>query len=257
MPIGCVSLIPTIITDLIPRKPKKILDAGIGMGLWGAAVRQWLDMGAPRALRGDTGQVADAHGLRGVGRQKWGTYLMGIEGFSKYRNPCWDLYDYIHEMSIQEYLMTHHNDKFDAILLLDVLEHFRDWEGRDYVHMLQERLTPGGVIYIGTPGVWIEQGAAYGNKFERHQSLWTAEDLRSMGFDIAEITVERIERRDPLGTSNLPPRVTYQFDGAGPDPWGNRMLLAKWHAVPDAGSNVGGGAGERAGDATPNPSDPT
>jgi len=46
----------------------------------------------------------------------------------------------------------------------------------------------------------MEQGAAYGNEFERHRSLWTAEGLRGAGFEV--------------------------LNAGEPDRFGNQMLLA-------------------------------
>ena len=48
--------------------------------------------------------------------------------------------------------------------------------------------------------VWMEQEDAYGNEFERHRSLWTAEELRGAGFEVLE--------------------------AGEPDRFGNQMLLA-------------------------------
>ena len=61
----------------------------------------------------------------------------------------------------------------------------------------QER---GGQLFAGTPAVWVEQVAAYGNDLERHRSLWTAENLRGAGFEVV--------------------------DDGEPDRFGNQMLLA-------------------------------
>ena len=33
------------------------------------------------------------------------------------------------------------------------------------------------MLIISTPGVWIEQGDAYGNELERHRSLWHFTDF--------------------------------------------------------------------------------
>ncbi len=221
MPIGCVSLVAPIITDLGPKKPKKILDAGMGMGFWGAALRQWLDMGYTAKRK----KMAD--GTDGTGPlssiQSWPTYLMGIEGFAKYRNHAWGLYDHVHVCSIQEYLATFKTDRFDAILLLDVLEHFTEMDGIGILFELMGRLEPGGTLYVGTPGVWIEQGEAYGNEFERHRSLWKADDLREGRFEIMSLSV--------IG-SGAWDGATYDFEGTERDPWGNQMLLAKWEATP-------------------------
>jgi hypothetical protein len=71
------------------------------MGFYGAVVRQWLDSGV----------------------QPWRTRLIGVEGFAAYRNPCWDMYDEVLVMPIEEFL-DRSTETWDAILLLDVLEHF-------------------------------------------------------------------------------------------------------------------------------------
>jgi len=38
---------------------------------------------------------------------------------------------------------------FDAVVLLDVVEHLMDWRG--WLQLFHERLAPGGVIYLSTP----------------------------------------------------------------------------------------------------------
>lgn len=180
MPIGCFSLVPTIAARLMASKPASVLDLGIGMGFYGAVVRQWLDMGV----------------------KPWKTRLIGVEGFEGYRNPCWDLYDEVFERPIEGYLNAR-AETFDAILLLDVLEHFERDAGSWILTAARHHLTPNGSLYVGTPAVWMDQGAAHGNEFERHRSLWTAEELQRLGFEILE--------------------------NGEVDRWGNRMLLAVGH----------------------------
>jgi hypothetical protein len=48
---------------------------------------------------------------------------VGVEEFAAYRNPCWDLYDEVIPTAIERFLESN-ADTWDAILLLDVLEHF-------------------------------------------------------------------------------------------------------------------------------------
>jgi hypothetical protein len=50
------------------------------------------------------------------------------------------------------------------------------------------------------PAVWIDRGVAYGNKLERHRSIWTSDELQSLGFEL--------------------------LDGRATDCLGNQMLLA-------------------------------
>ena len=161
MPIGCCSLVPAIATQFVLRRPRSVLDLGIGMGFYGAVVRQWLDGGV----------------------QPWRTRLVGVEGFAAYRNPCWELYDEVVESTIEQFVETN-ADPWDAILVLDVLEHFEHAQGEAILSVLRSRLSPGGRLFVGTPAVWMEQGAANGNELERHRSLWTTDELRTIGFKL-------------------------------------------------------------------------
>ena len=161
MPIGCCSLVPTIVTQLQLARPSSVLDLGIGMGFYGAVIRQWLDLGV----------------------RPWRTRLVGVEGFAAYRNPCWELYDEVAVAPIEDFLEAT-TGTWDAILLLDVLEHFEHEKGAEILAYSRRRLSPSGRFYVGTPAVWMEQGAVHGNEFERHRSLWTAEELRATGFHV-------------------------------------------------------------------------
>lgn len=138
-----------------------MLDLGIGMGFYGAAIRQWLDFGI--SIRR--------------------TYLAGVEGFPEYRNPCWDLYDAVFEMTIEEFLAWD-TYVWDAILIMDVIEHFEKQQGIQVIKQAKERIAKDGKLYVGTPAVFIEQGAEYGNELETHRSLWSKDDFVSLGFDL-------------------------------------------------------------------------
>ena len=177
MPIGCTSFVPMIAHELMKHRPASVLDLGIGMGFYGAVVRQWLDLGV----------------------RPWRTCLVGVEGFEAYRNPCWELYDGVVAARIEDYLAMA-GGVWDAILLLDVLEHFKRTAGESVLSAARQRLSANGRLFVGTPAVWMEQGAFYGNELERHRSLWTADELRAVGF-------------------------TVLWDGS-PDTAGNEMLLS-------------------------------
>jgi predicted TPR repeat methyltransferase len=179
MPIGCCSLVPTFATHFALFQPRSVLDLGIGMGFYGAVVRQWLDGGV----------------------QPWRTRLVGVEGFAAYRSPCWDLYDEVIVSSIERFLETN-ADLWDAILVLDVLEHFEHTQGEAILSVLRRKLSPGGRLFVGTPAVWMDQGAAHGNEFERHRSLWTADELRALGFELLDNgTTDRFGNQMLLGAT--------------------------------------------------------
>jgi len=169
MPMGCSSLVPYVVSLLEKQDPLHcILDLGIGMGFYGTAIRQWIDKG----------------------KHPFGTWVVGVEGFPEYRNPAWNLYNQIHVQTIQAYLDNWElsgEKPWDAILLMDVLEHFPKDDGRILLRRIRNQL--GGdtaKLIVGTPAVWMEQGAAYGNALEVHHCWWTAEELAGEGFTIIQ-----------------------------------------------------------------------
>ncbi len=177
MPIGSYALVPHVAHALVRHQPHRVLDLGIGFGLYGAVVRQWLDQGV----------------------RPWRTNLTGVEAFASYRNPTWDLYNLIVINPIQEFLVRDHA-LFDFILLLDVVEHFERPEAIWVLDRCKRLLSPRGCMMVGTPAIFMEQGAVGGNEFERHRSLWTVSDFIERGY--------RIEKN------------------GDPDAFGHQMILA-------------------------------
>ena len=161
MPIGAASELPTIVFHLIDKQPRSVLDLGIGMGMYGAVVRQWLDMGYSES------------GKR--------TILHGVEVFEKYKSPAWNFYDRIDITDILEFEPA---QKYDAILLCDVLEHFTKEQGRALISRVMDWLEVGGSFIITTPAIHCEQGEVYGNAFETHRCVWSASEMSELGFQI-------------------------------------------------------------------------
>ena len=161
MPIGCLSVMSTLAGELVRLQPASVLDLGCGTGFYGAVVRQWLDDGV----------------------RPWKTTLHGVDGFAQYRNPCWALYDVLTVKPIEEYLATERL-RWDAVLLLDVLEHFEHNVGERLLSQMLAILSDRGRLFVATPAVWMEQGAVHENEYERHRSLWTAEEFLNLGFSL-------------------------------------------------------------------------
>jgi SAM-dependent methyltransferase len=153
--------VPHVAYHLAVTRPGRVLDLGIGFGLYGAVVRQWSDLGTWPAK----------------------TWLVGVEGFAAYRNPAWDLYNLVVVDSIENYL-ARASDLFDCILLTDVIEHFPKETGLAVVQGAQRLLERGGSLFVGTPALFCPQEAVYGNEFERHRSVWTAADFVALGFRV-------------------------------------------------------------------------
>jgi len=169
MPIGSFTVIPPIAFELSERKPKSVFDIGIGFGMWGAAVREWVDMGV----------------------YPYKTILHGLEGFPNYSSPLWDLYDRIFVNLLQDFEPV---QKYDFIIFADVLEHFEAQDGAIHLERLKQWLNPGGILLVATPGLFVPQTAVYGNELERHLSFWLPDDLARHGF-----TIIRNEKPDRYG----------------------------------------------------------
>lgn len=160
MPIGCLTSVPYVVNELFAFKPrpKKILDLGVGMGFYGAAIRQWLDVGFVDNFK---------------------TEIYGVEGFAGYKNPCWQMYTRVDVQDIASYLHSKiaNGATFDAIVMTDVIEHFDKQEAFTVLDNVISCLSSPGLFIVSTPGVHMEQGAVYGNEFERHRCLWTVEEF--------------------------------------------------------------------------------
>ena len=173
MPIGSPAAVLPVVKDLHARPSgsiREVLDLGIGFGLWGAMLRNWLDFGV-------------------VSRRTF--RLTGVEAFSQYSNPNWGHYDRVFNLTIDQFLGGRNPAKaYDVILLLDVIEHFDKAKGENLLNSLKPRLSPGGALYVATPSVFYSQGAEYGNQHEVHRSLWTTGDFEAMGFAVLDAPPE-------------------------------------------------------------------
>ena len=169
---------------VLMHNPKTVLDLGIGHGINGAGIRNWLNVGIKENYKQTT--------------------LIGVEGFRQYHSPLWDCYDLVEITTIQDYL-DNSNAQYDCILMTDVLEHFDKDEGNAIINkIVNTKLAPGGILLVSTPAVWIEQGAAYGNELETHRSLWHFTDFIGMpGVDII-----KDGREDDMGYMMLVVKIT-------------------------------------------------
>lgn len=162
MPIGSFEAVPFVVSTLLTMQPRQVLDVGLGFGFYGVSVRTWVDLGV----------------------QPWRTFLVGVEGFSAYRNPLWELYDVIYEQPIETFL-DQHSRQYDVVVAADIIEHFDFSSGHEVLAKLKQRVAPGGRLVVVTPAVFFEQAAVYGNSYEVHRSFWPAEVLRSSGLTLA------------------------------------------------------------------------
>ncbi len=187
MPIGSYSSFRDIMRQVLMHSPKIIYDLGVGHGINGAGIRNWLNVGM-------TSNYKD-------------TKIFGVEGFEQYRSPLWQCYDWVHVVEIIEFIHHHQPCDIDCVLMTDVLEHFEKDAGLSLINRIVSNvLAPGGILLISTPAVWIEQGAAYGNELETHRSLWHFTDFIGM----PGVEIIKDGREDDMGYKMLVVKITKQ-----------------------------------------------
>jgi hypothetical protein len=149
----------TFVGFLMDTRPRSMLDIGLGNGKWGFLARDCLDVMLNEAYH----------------RRSWRVRIDGIEVYTDYiQDHQRGIYDTIHIGDAFD--VIDHLDRYDVVVLGDVLEHFekaRAWEFLDKCVAHAERYL---AVFIPLGNTW-RQPAIYGNPFETHRSVWFFEDL--------------------------------------------------------------------------------
>lgn len=156
MPISSHAILPYVVSEFEAQKPDTVLDLGIGNGIFGAMVYNYSEIF--------------------MGKMPC---LIGVEAWKFYKGPLWDCYTDVFITPIEDYELI---EKWDMIVMLDVLEHWNRKDGRVQLERFKKALNPGGVFVVSTPAIFCKQGAYKGNPYEEHKSLWTPEAFGKAGF---------------------------------------------------------------------------
>jgi 2-polyprenyl-3-methyl-5-hydroxy-6-metoxy-1,4-benzoquinol methylase len=73
-------------------------------------------------------------------------------------------------------------EKFDAIVALDVLEHLPKQKAKIWLKILEKHVR--SKIIITTPNGFIEQHPSDENKYQKHLSGWSVSELQSHGYTV-------------------------------------------------------------------------
>jgi len=152
MPTCDPILLTPVMNHILRIQPRTVLDIGIGIGKWGALVREYTDIWCRRLTRAE-----------------WQTKITGVEIFEAYRNPLWELYDTIIIADIRNLLDQ--LPAYDAILFFEVLEHLPVEDGQRILQWASAHSRNLFFSFTNSP-----QDTAFGNEAERHISTWT-EDM--------------------------------------------------------------------------------
>lgn len=156
MPVSHVTNIQPIITEIVAKNPLKIIELGIGMGFYGALMRNYLD--------GVSGRVRP---------DEWVRTIIGVEAYSPYNNPLWKMYDEVVSADFREYYQK--IEGWDLVLVVDSLEHC---EKLIALEMLDSLVKKNRRVIVSVPLGNCPQDECFGNMYEKHRSTWGSQNLK-------------------------------------------------------------------------------
>ncbi|WKX68839.1 class I SAM-dependent methyltransferase [Streptomyces sp. XD-27] len=158
MPLSIWRGMEDCLQAMVERRPSAVLDAGIGFGLWGGLLRQYLDVWSGR-----------------VQPSQWATRIDGIEIDEKRVQPhARHLYTEILVGDIRRLVPSRAAQySYDAILFGDVIEHLPKDDGRLLLDAAAG-LCPLVVVRIPLGDGWRREGR---EEPDHHRSQWYASDF--------------------------------------------------------------------------------
>ncbi|MBK1718031.1 hypothetical protein [Thiocystis violacea] len=172
MPFSNVEQITPIMQEVLRVRPRKMLDVGCGLGLYGLLSRVQLDLYFDESFYT---KLFRSH----RSTKRWsGVRIDAIEGFGDYLDyiPDW-VYDDIRIEDARTALPTIADGQYDLCLALAIIEHLSKDEGLAFVSHLKRI---GRVVIIAVPKNVGPQEVA-DNPFETHRSNWSREDFIGLG----------------------------------------------------------------------------
>jgi hypothetical protein len=145
---------------IVARQPSTVLDAGVGFGLWGHLLRQYLDVWCGR-----------------IQREQWATRIDGIEIDPNRVQPhSRHLYSNVYIGDIREEVPRRANDtEYDIILFGDVIEHLPKDDGIELLRTAGALARDLVVIRIPLGDGWRVEGR---EPPDHHRSRWYLDDFR-------------------------------------------------------------------------------
>ena len=161
MPTSHRFQINEIVEVLIRLQPQSVLDIGVGYGKYGLLAREYLELWGWEENYGK-----NTHQIDGI--EVYEPYIL-----AHHRH----IYDQIFVGNALE-VLPKISQKYELILLIDVLEHFSFEDGKKLLELCK---SCANYVLISTPRDIGTQGESYGNVYETHHFEWKARHLKAEG----------------------------------------------------------------------------
>jgi hypothetical protein len=168
MPLSIWHGMEDALQAIVQRRPAAVLDAGIGFGLWGALLRQYLDVWPGR-----------------IQPEQWQTRIDGIEiDPRRVQAHARQLYTEVLVGDIREVVPRRAAEQaYDVILFGDVIEHLPKQDGRALLATAAELALDAVVVRIPLGDGWRREGR---EPPDHHRSQWYAEDFADFACEVRE-----------------------------------------------------------------------
>jgi len=128
-------------------------------------------------------------------------YSVGVEPFKPYLNQSRRKKIHSKYVNKKIELIDFKEKSFDAVLLIEVLEHMKKKDG---VKLLKKaELWAKKKIIITTPNGYFPMGEIDNNLYHKHLSGWSVSDLKTIGFDVRGITGAKFMYKKENSVDNL------------------------------------------------------
>jgi hypothetical protein len=187
MPVSIWLGMEDCLADIVESAPASVLDAGIGFGLWGCLLRQYLDVWPGR-----------------IRPEQWRVRIDGIEiDASRVQPHARQLYTEILIGDIRQVVPIRAAEVgYDVILFGDVIEHLPKADGRV---LLEEAVRLAGSLVVARIPLgdgWRREGR---EEPDHHRSQWYADDLAGQEFASRTATLRTYDYHgNPYGLITIP-----------------------------------------------------
>lgn len=150
--------LPHIANELEMLQPKSVRDLGVGGGMIGWVVRNYVE-GRHGRCRPD----------------QWTVAVSGVEAFPAYNNPVWQLYDVLDIEDFGDEKNWHKYVGADIVTMIDSLEHLPKGKGELLIdHLVKNNKN----VMVSVPLGFCPQMAVFNNQYEVHRAQFDGREFQ-------------------------------------------------------------------------------